>query len=786
MRSLGVGTKFVAMSIAILLVIQSASYFITGKNIDEIVRQQVRDELNTVDANWWALMEQRSASLRQSALVLATDFGFRDAVLSGDLETIRSVLDNSSSRIGATFAAVLTVDFKLQATNTDAFTEMGMADFFQSTARRLVGSGDAYTLIDFDETLLVTVMVPLNAPVQVGWVMMAFPITREQVAELVKVSRADLAIIGSTGLVAISSLPASTFPDLIKLKDGASALLDGREYVARRSTDRDHAAGLEVFMLRPVDVFVAPFARVEQALMVLAVIAMMLFTVGSFILARRVTVPLRKLAKASDQLSAGDYSMALPALRHRDEIGDLSRAFNHMRESIQSQQDEIRALAFWDRLTGLPNRIQFRDLVTLAINQSTDEAGTPGPVTVVMLNLDRFKFVNNVLGYSFGDQLLIAVADRLSHIPGIAREHVARVGGDEFAVVLEGVDSEGAMPFAKLVAQAFEAPMKMQDQTVDISAGIGIASWPADATDVDRLLSRAVIAMYVAKTKSTGIQVYHAALDSSSPETLSMLSELRHAVDNNELRVFLQPKLHIASNTVSAAEALVRWQHPVRGLVPPVQFIPFAEQTGYIRQMTLWMFEEVARNMGNLNASGGPMCISVNLSTRDLLDQDFPEKLEALMHKHGVATESFCLEITESAIMDDPDRAEATLNRLSARGFKLSIDDFGTGYSSLAYLKRLPVNELKIDKSFVMGMDGDESDSLIVKSTIDLAHNLGKTVVAEGVENQIITDKLRELNCDEAQGYHLSRPLPLAAFIEWRLKFNASQAERERQASVAG
>ena len=179
-----------------------------------------------------------------------------------------------------------------------------------------------------------------------------------------------------------------------------------------------------------------------------------------------------------------------------------------------------------------------------------------------------------------------------------------------------------------------------------------------------------------------------------------------------------------------------------------------------------------ARNMQLLNSGGGPLCVSVNLSTRDLLDQDFPDKLEDLMRKHGVATESFCLEITESAIMDDPDRAEATLNRLSQRGFKLSIDDFGTGYSSLAYLKRLPVNELKIDKSFVMGMDGDESDSLIVKSTIELAHNLGKTVVAEGVENQVITDKLRALSCDEAQGYHLSRPLPLEQFNAWRLKFS--------------
>jgi EAL domain-containing protein (putative c-di-GMP-specific phosphodiesterase class I) len=279
--------------------------------------------------------------------------------------------------------------------------------------------------------------------------------------------------------------------------------------------------------------------------------------------------------------------------------------------------------------------------------------------------------------------------------------------------------------------------------------------------------------MYAAKSKTTVLQLYDPALDSSSTQTLSLLSELRHAVDHGELRLFLQPKLALSSGTVVAAEALVRWQHPQRGLVPPLEFIPFAEQTGFVRQLTLWMFEEASRLWASLQTGAMPVRIAINLSTRDLLDLEFPARLDAILARHQLEAGAFCLEITESAIMDDPQRAESTLNRLAERGFKLSIDDFGTGYSSLAYLKRLPVDELKIDKSFVMNMEKDEDDAKIVRSTIDLAHNLGLSVVAEGVENQLIWDKLRELHCDEAQGYFMSKPLPAAEFAAWCTRWHA-------------
>jgi len=283
--------------------------------------------------------------------------------------------------------------------------------------------------------------------------------------------------------------------------------------------------------------------------------------------------------------------------------------------------------------------------------------------------------------------------------------------------------------------------------------------------------------MYAAKSRRDGPAVYDGTLDAASGQTLSLLSELRRAVDRDELRLVLQPKLALDSARIVGAEVLLRWEHPQRGLVPPLSFIPFAEQTGFIRVLTLWVFEQAAKEWRRLQAGGLTLALSVNLSTRDLLDPELPRKFEALLVRHAVPAEAFCLEITESAIMDDPERALATLARLHALGFRLSIDDFGTGYSSLAYLKRLPVDELKIDKSFVLSMERDLDDARIVRSTIDLAHGLGMTVVAEGVENAQVWELLRALHCDEAQGFHMSRPLPPDEFQRWATLWTARHAQ---------
>ena len=513
------------------------------------------------------------------------------------------------------------------------------------------------------------------------------------------------------------------------------------------------------------------------------------FGVGSLYTARQVTTPLRTLSVAADRLGEGDYHTPITGMRRRDEIGHLAQAFEQMRVSVAEKQSQILKLAYWDPLTGLPNRVQFRDAVRDAIAQA-GEGASPGAlgapaVAVIVLNLDRFKHVNDVLGYRIGDLLLGCVAERLSQQMVRGADLVGRLSGDEFAVLLRDGDAALAQSVAQRITLAFDEPLKLEEHTVDMGAGIGIACWPQHAADADTLLSRAEIAMYAAKRRANGPLLYDASIDVSSLQTLSLLTELRKAVELGELRLYLQPKLRLDTGQLAGAEALVRWAHPERGLVPPFEFIPFAEQTGFIHALTMWVFEQALHHWLALQAQGVDLTLSVNLSTRDLLDPDLAQKFDALLVRHRVPAEAVCLEITESSIMDDPQRALATLNRLSALGFKLSIDDFGTGYSSLAYLKRLPVDELKIDKSFVLSMVEDLDDAKIVRSTIDLAHNLGLTVVAEGVESARVWDLLRELDCDEAQGYHMGKPMAAAEFHAWTVAWTARSVARTAPSAQA-
>jgi diguanylate cyclase (GGDEF)-like protein len=489
----------------------------------------------------------------------------------------------------------------------------------------------------------------------------------------------------------------------------------------------------------------------------------LLAVIFSKVAARRITGPLRKLTDIAKQLGKGDYEGRLE-IRRKDEIGELARAFDSMRDDISRRDVETNRLAYWDTLTNLPNRSQFVKLIGAAVAQA-DKAGEH--CFVLILNLDRFKNVNDVLGHQFGDNLLRKVAERLKEQLDGNKGQLARLEGDEFAIVLPLTNLRASQIVAEKILTSLEQPISLDDQTVDLGAGIGIAGFPEHGTDAESLLSHAEIAMYAAKKSGNEAVVYHPTIDKSSGQNLSLLSELRRAIEDNEFRLQMQPKILLGSGEVVGAEALIRWVHPERGMIFPDDFIPFAEKSGFIRIMTLWVLEQSAALCSQLIARDLHLKISVNLSTRDLLDQDLPRKFAAILERHQVTAQSFCLEITESAIMDDPVRALQTLERLHAMNVGLSIDDFGTGYSSLAYLKRLPVDELKIDKSFVMNMEHDSDDAQIVRSTIDLGHNMGLRVVAEGIESNAAWNLLNAMGCDQGQGYFISKPMPAGQLVDW-------------------
>jgi diguanylate cyclase (GGDEF)-like protein len=770
--ALRLSARIVLVSVGLLLLVQMAGFMVIGQSINRNAHGQLAEHLNLAQRVWQRLLDQRAAKLNQGAAVLAADYGMREAVGTGDLETVRSALDNHGARIGASLAALLGTDLAVKALGEGA--DASLAPALARLAPQLAqhpGSGVVALVANRPYQF---VMVPMRAPALIGWVVMGFPLDQALINDMQAVSGVHAALVAQpmrgAPLVLVHSFKPPADAGLLasQLADGDLLLGERPHLVATSPVASGSEGRITLRLAGAIDEAVAPFRSLQWMLGLITVLGLILFGAGSLWTAGRVTKPLRQLVQASQRLGRGDYDEPVAQDNRGDEIGELARAFDHMRINVGAQRAQIRTLAYRDRLTGLPNRLQFRDEVQQAIAQA-DPAQQH--IAVVMLDLDRFKHVNDVLGYASGDRLLERVAERLQQVVRDG-DVVARLGGDEFALLMHDADVALAELVAQRITTAFEQPLRLDDHMVDLSAGLGIAVWPAHAADADALLSRAEVAMYAAKRRTAGAQVYDPAVDTASALNLSLLSELRQAVEHNELRLFLQPKIAIRDGSVCGAEALVRWQHPTRGLVPPMQFIPFAEQTGFIRQLTLWMFEQAAAEQVAL-ALLGVRRVSVNLSTRDLLDMELPEKLEAILRRHRALAEGFCLEITESAIMDDPQRAEATLNRLAERGYKLSIDDFGTGYSSLAYLKKLPVNELKIDKSFVMAMEKDEGDAKIVRSTIDLAHNLGLTVVAEGVENEAVLSLLHALNCDEGQGYHMSKPLPVADFCDWVARWQA-------------
>jgi diguanylate cyclase (GGDEF)-like protein/PAS domain S-box-containing protein len=429
--------------------------------------------------------------------------------------------------------------------------------------------------------------------------------------------------------------------------------------------------------------------------------------------------------------------------------------------------------ALHDALTSLPNRTLFRNHLNDVIAEAGAQGGT---FTVLMLDLDGFKEINDTLGHGSGDQLLLDVAKRLR---ALVREpdFVARLGGDEFAVILPGTSAQTAIEVAQRIRGSLDVPIVLDSISVRVEASVGIAGYPADGISEGEILRAADTAMYAAKEARSGYAVYSID-DRHEPARLAVASDLRRALDKDELFLVYQPKLSLQSDAVIGVEALVRWRHPRRGLVSPDEFVPVAQQTSLIRPLTLHVLGEALRQSARWRAEGLDLSMAVNLSMRNLLDAELPRDVAQLLSATGVPAASLVLEITESALIADPLHARAVLDELAAMGVQLSIDDFGTGYSSLSYLKRLPIQEIKIDRSFVVNLTSSEEDAIIVRSTVDLANNLGLRVVAEGVETSEVLGYLRAIGCDIAQGFHLGRPLPAAEFDVWlRTSTGGHQAE---------
>lgn len=509
-----------------------------------------------------------------------------------------------------------------------------------------------------------------------------------------------------------------------------SAVLDGRSPVGRVEIEES----LRPLLLRTAGVGVVALLLAFAAYVVMRVL------------------PLRALARALHDLDNSRRALETEiyakeqALKKAEEIGD-----------------EMRHLALHDTLTGLPNRAFFQDRLQYAIAAGRHSRHR---LSVMLMDLDGFKEINDSLGHHMGDLLLQEVAARLRQTLRQS-DVVARLGGDEFAVVLEDVDGEGAIIVAHKILQAFDAPFVLLQNRLTVRASIGIAHFPDQAQSTESLVQNADLAMYQAKRTGSGVAVYQPEQHEHSRNRLRLVNDLRRAADNNDFFLCFQPKVDLEAGAIIGAEALLRWRHPEQGLIFPDVFIPLAEQAGLMLPVTRWVINAAVAQAQAWRSDGIDLSIAINLSAQNLMDKDLPAYVDELLRESRLDADRLVFEITESAIMADLAAAMDTVTRLHALGIRLAIDDFGTGYSSLYYLKKLPVDELKIDRSFVMHMHDDNDDKMIVHSTIDLAHNLGLTVTAEGVEDHRTYGLLRTLGCDAAQGYYIAKPMPSEQLAQW-------------------
>ncbi len=431
---------------------------------------------------------------------------------------------------------------------------------------------------------------------------------------------------------------------------------------------------------------------------------------------------------------------------------------------IQHEADERAHQALHDSSTGLPNRILLKERLTEAIDTARR---TSAPVGVVVLDLDTFKEVNDTLGPSTGDRLLLEVRERVAGmLPSAAM--LARFAGDQFAVLLPSMaEASQAAELAERLASAFDTPFTSEGVSLALGASIGVACYPEHASSAEILLQRADAATYVARLERSGVEIYSTDRDPYAPRRLALAAELKEAIDLGQVEVFVQPKVSVEDGVVRGAEALVRWKHPRLGNMSPAQFIPAAEHTGVIRPLTLYVVRNALEQCRAWRAAGHDLTVAANLSARNLLDQHLVEDIGTIIEELNLPPGVLTLELTESTVMSESKRSMEILNGLHDLGVRLSVDDFGTGYSSLAHLRRLPVSELKIDRSFVSSMTVNEHDAVIVRSLVELSKNLGLRTVAEGVENREAWDRLKEFGCEQAQGFLISRALPAEQFVTW-------------------
>lgn len=762
-------TRMMVVFLLLLAVVLGAVLYAVYRASLANAQAQVEAEFNMASKTFAQLMARRAAFLQQGAEVMAGNAAFRQAVQDADLAAVESVLASQTKRLKADMAMLVSLDGRLLV-NTRFPNTFGEPFPCLRMIQVAEEKGGASGYVRIEDQAYQVVLAPVLAPKRVAWLALGFPVNDGTAKEFQALTGAavNFMSVGDEGARVLASSLAGD------MRQDATAWLSnfqGDDYSMRRvrvgggeywahfvklesASALDYVAALTLSL----DEALAPYKRLRGNLLLISFLALVAFLYGASFLAKRLTLPIQDLVSGLRRVGKGHYDTRV-TLKNKDELGLLAEGFNRMAGEISARERQITYLAYHDALTGLPNRACF----VARINEGL-AGGKRKPGVMLVACLARLRIISVSLGYSVSDGLLQAVAQR---IQGREDWQVASLGGEKFAFFCSLGDGLDRDDWEVRVRAVLDVPVEWQGQLYDLGLHLGSALCPEDGADAELLLRRAEQAMRHG-IRSVGAHIpWQPEFDAGGARRLALLNDLRGGIETGQLLACYQPKARLSDGRIVACELLVRWQHPVHERVFPDDFIPAAEQSTLIRPLTRWVIDTAAAQAAIWREAGREIAVSVNLSARNLADHEVVEQIANALARHGLPPTALVAEITESALMDDPETAIGVVNAIAALGVKLSIDDFGAGYSSLAQLSRLPVHELKIDKAFVTRMLDSGQEAAIVKSTIDLAHTLGLNVVAEGVESVEQWQRLVAYGCDVAQGYYLSRPVEAAAFDTW-------------------
>ncbi|WP_394252081.1 EAL domain-containing protein [Vibrio profundi] len=769
--------KILILTVAIVAIVLAVSLWSIVDKTYRHSETQLSNRFNTAANVVQHSLNGEMTLVRRSMETAAQDFTIKQLISGGldDPESLRSALMNYQRRIDVDIILVVSPERKIITSTSDTVKSTIPFNSESLTTKQL-------NIIEIDGVQYLASSVSVKYVESThqpdAWLIAGINLYSLIDKGLVALSGFSVSVLVSeaapTYTVLASTLPLSSKLELQNTNGSLSQRftyieISKEQYVMKRFLlgQRSHIPVYLALTTLKSEAFLS-FNSLTNQLWYIIAFSIFLAIMVSFFVSRGVTRPLNSLVTIAKGISQGDYSNSIPTTSTY-EVQSLSRAFISMQEDIKNREQEINQLAYFSSLTSLPNRNHFYSVLKQSI--STARVNNSA-VAILQIDIDRFKVVNDTLGHDFGDKLLKAVADRMQTFSS-ENVFISHMSADVFAVICTKLDTVSLNTITEQFHQYFELPFVVEGISLDLSASMGGACFPDHADNGNKLMQCADIALNVCKQKHSYFECYHEDQNTHSVMRLNLLSELKASIADDQLELYYQPKLDLINNRVHAVECLVRWHHPIHGFVQPDDFIPLAEQSGHIRALTHWAIRTALLQHSVWRQEGYVLQMAVNISAIDLVDFKLPVHSTEMLSELDVDADYLKLEVTESAIMSEPKQAIKALNVLHRMGIKLSIDDFGTGYSSMAQLKKMPVNELKIDKSFVLDLASSADDKVIVRSTLDLAHNLNLSVVAEGVEDLETLKLLERMGCDVAQGYYLSRPMPASECLKW-LKDNVS------------